>query len=146
MGVWIVWNLEVLASGSQSTHKLIPHIICQFLYAREKTLNEDLFCKGSSANLPRLHMCENKVPFWDFSEFAVTIARTMKISSALVLIVELIKTLYNTRRLRRKMVKKKIQKSKEPEHHLTFTREIDTESRYPTHRDIPNWNSSRGCC
>ena len=29
-----------------------------------KTLNEDLFYKGSSANLPRLHTCKNKVPFW----------------------------------------------------------------------------------
>ena len=38
----------------------------------KKTLNEDLFYKGSSANLPRLHTCENKVPFWDFKEFAVT--------------------------------------------------------------------------
>ena len=28
-----------------------------------KTLNEDLFYKGSSANLPRLHTCENKVNF-----------------------------------------------------------------------------------
>ena len=39
----------------------------------KKTLNEDLFYKGSSANLPRLHTCENKVPFWDFKEFAVTL-------------------------------------------------------------------------
>ena len=38
----------------------------------KKTLNEDLFYKGSSASLPRLHMCKNKVPFWDFKEFAVT--------------------------------------------------------------------------
>ena len=38
-----------------------------------KTLNEDLFYRGSSANLPRLHTCKNKVPFWDFSQFAVTI-------------------------------------------------------------------------
>ena len=38
----------------------------------KKTLNEDLFYKGSSASLPRLHTCENKVPFWDFKEFAVT--------------------------------------------------------------------------
>ena len=38
----------------------------------KKTLNEDLFYKGSSANLPRLHMCENKIPSWDFKEFAVT--------------------------------------------------------------------------
>ena len=37
-----------------------------------KTLNEDLFYRGSSTNLPRLHTCENKVPFWDFSQFAVT--------------------------------------------------------------------------
>ena len=36
-----------------------------------KTLNEDLFYRGSSANLPRLHTCKNKVPFWDFSQFAV---------------------------------------------------------------------------
>ena len=39
----------------------------------KKTLNEDLFYKGSSANLPRLHTCENKVPFWDFKEIAVTL-------------------------------------------------------------------------
>ena len=38
----------------------------------KKTLNEDLFYKGSSASLPRLHTCENKVPFWDFKEFAIT--------------------------------------------------------------------------
>ena len=37
-----------------------------------KTLNEDLFYKGLSANLPRLHTCKNKVPLWDFSQFAVT--------------------------------------------------------------------------
>ena len=37
-----------------------------------KTLNEDLFYRGSSANLPRLHTCKNKVPFWDFRQFAVT--------------------------------------------------------------------------
>ena len=37
-----------------------------------KTLNEDLLYRGSSANLPHLHTCENKVPFWDFSQFAVT--------------------------------------------------------------------------
>ena len=37
-----------------------------------KTLNEDLFYRGSSANLPRLHTCENKVPVWDFSQFPVT--------------------------------------------------------------------------
>ena len=36
VGVYIVWNLEPLASGSQSSPKLIPHIICQFLCARGK--------------------------------------------------------------------------------------------------------------
>ena len=39
VGVWIVWNLEPLASGGQSSHKLIPHIICQLLCACEKRLN-----------------------------------------------------------------------------------------------------------
>ena len=34
----------------------------------KKTLNEDLFYKGSSANLPRLHTCENKTPFWNKSK------------------------------------------------------------------------------
>ena len=38
-----------------------------------KTLNEDLFYRGSSANMSRLHTCENKVPFWDFSQFRVTL-------------------------------------------------------------------------
>ena len=41
-----------------------------------KTLNEDLFYRGSSANLPRLHTCENKIPFWDFSQFALTPIKT----------------------------------------------------------------------
>ena len=36
VGVWIVWNLEPLASGGQSGPKLIPHVICQFLYTWEK--------------------------------------------------------------------------------------------------------------
>ena len=58
--------------GGQSSHKLIPHIICQSYMHEEKTLDEVLFYKGSSASLPRLHRCENKVPFWDFKEFAVT--------------------------------------------------------------------------
>ena len=47
----------------------MPVLMCP----RKKTLNEDLFYKGSSANHPRLHTCKNKVPFWDFQEFAVTI-------------------------------------------------------------------------
>ena len=42
----------------------------------KKTLNEDLFYKGSSANLPRLHTCKNEVLFWDFEEFAVTLCIT----------------------------------------------------------------------
>ena len=41
VGVCIVWNLEPLASGGQSGHKLIPHIICQFLYAWEKKKNSE---------------------------------------------------------------------------------------------------------
>ena len=41
----------------------------------EKTLNEELFYKGSSANLPRLHRYKNKVPFWDFKEVAVTLPK-----------------------------------------------------------------------
>ena len=36
VGVWIVWKLEPLVSGGQSSLKFIPHIICQFLYAWEK--------------------------------------------------------------------------------------------------------------
>ena len=32
-------------------------------------MSEDLFYKGLSASLPRLHTCENKVPFWDKSKF-----------------------------------------------------------------------------
>ena len=43
---------------------------------KKQTLNEDLFDKGSSASLPRLHTCENKVSFWDFKEFAVTLTRS----------------------------------------------------------------------
>ena len=71
VGVWIVWNLEPLASGGQSSPKLIPHIICQFLYAWEKNSERGLILEG--INLPRLHTGKNKVPFWDFSQFAVTI-------------------------------------------------------------------------
>ena len=46
----------------------MPVLIC----LREKSLNEDLLYRGSSANLSRLHTSENKVPFWDFSQFRVT--------------------------------------------------------------------------
>ena len=72
VGVCIVWNLEPLASGGQSSPKLFPHVICQFLSAWEKNSEQDLFCRGSSANLPRLHTCKNKVPFWDYCQFRVT--------------------------------------------------------------------------
>ena len=46
MGVWIVWNLEPLASSGQSSPKLIPHIICQFLYAWEKNSERGLILQG----------------------------------------------------------------------------------------------------
>ena len=46
VGVCIVWNLEPLASGGQSGHKLIPHIICLFLYAREKNSERGLIIRG----------------------------------------------------------------------------------------------------
>ena len=46
VGVWIVWNLEPLASGGQSSPKLIPHIICQFLYAWEKNSKRGLILQG----------------------------------------------------------------------------------------------------
>ena len=42
VGVWIVWNLEPLASGGQSGPKLVPHIICQFLYDWEKNSERGL--------------------------------------------------------------------------------------------------------
>ena len=40
--VWIVWDLEPLASGGQSGPKLIPHVICQVLYAWEKNSERGL--------------------------------------------------------------------------------------------------------
>ena len=46
VGVWIVWNLEPLASGGQSSPKLIPHIICPFLYAWEKNSERGLILEG----------------------------------------------------------------------------------------------------
>ena len=52
-----------------------------------KTLNEDLFYRGSSANLPRLHTCENKVPLWDFSQFAVTKGLKLGVSSTSKLVM-----------------------------------------------------------
>ena len=39
-------NLEPLASGGQSSLKLIPHIICQFLYAWEKNSEQGLILQG----------------------------------------------------------------------------------------------------
>ena len=41
-GCVIVWNLEPLASGGQSDPKLIPHVICQVLYAWEKNSERGL--------------------------------------------------------------------------------------------------------
>ena len=41
-----------------------------------RTLNRTYFCRGSSANLPCLHTCENKVPFWDFSSICRHISVT----------------------------------------------------------------------
>ena len=46
VGGWIEWNLEPLASGGQSGHKLIPHIICQFLCARGKNSERGLILQG----------------------------------------------------------------------------------------------------
>ena len=46
VGVCIEWNLEPLASGGQSSPKLIPHIICQFLYAWEKNSERGLILQG----------------------------------------------------------------------------------------------------
>ena len=46
VGVCIVWNLEPLASGGQSSPKLIPHIICQFLCARGKNSERGLILQG----------------------------------------------------------------------------------------------------
>ena len=46
VGVCIVWNLEPLASGGQSSPKLIPHIICQFLCARGKNSEWGLILQG----------------------------------------------------------------------------------------------------
>ena len=52
----------------------------------KNTLNEDLFYKGSSTNLPHLHTCENKVPFWDFKEFAVTIFKNEGVKKVIFLL------------------------------------------------------------
>ena len=46
VGVCIVWKLEPLASGGQYSPKLIPHIICQFLYAWEKNSERGLILQG----------------------------------------------------------------------------------------------------
>ena len=46
VGVCIVWNLEPLASGGQSSPKLIPHILCQFLCARGKNSERGLILQG----------------------------------------------------------------------------------------------------
>ena len=46
VGVCIVWKLEPLASGRQSSPKLIPHIICQFLFAWEKNSEQGHILQG----------------------------------------------------------------------------------------------------
>ena len=46
VGVCIVWNFEPLASGGQCGHKLISHIICRFLYARENNSERGLIIRG----------------------------------------------------------------------------------------------------
>ena len=57
VGVCIVWNLEPLAGGGQSSHKLIPHIICQFLCARGKKSKRGLILQGIKCQLaPSSHV------------------------------------------------------------------------------------------
>ena len=70
-----------------------------------KTLNEDLFYNGSSANLPRLHTCENKIPFWDFSQLPSQYVGCDKVvqPNEVILLLDLIpvcgRTLSCTRRI-----------------------------------------------
>ena len=78
VGVWMCEILDPFASGGQSGPKLFPHVICSSYLPEKRTLNRTYFSRGSSANLPCLHTCENKVPFRDFSQFAVTIAVCQK--------------------------------------------------------------------
>ena len=74
VGVCIVWNLEPLASGGQSSPKLIPHIICQFLYAWENNSERGLILQGIKCQpAPSSYVRKYKVPFGDFKEFADTI-------------------------------------------------------------------------
>ena len=61
-----------------------------------KTLNEDLFYRGSSANLPRLHTCKNEVPIWDFSQFAVTRPIHYSLDHGLVCIMTYLQVLFQT--------------------------------------------------
>ena len=64
MGVCILWNLEPLASGGQSGHKLIPHIICQFLYAWEKNSERGLILQGIKCQPAQSsHVQKIKSPF-----------------------------------------------------------------------------------
>ena len=57
VGVCIVWNLEPLSSSGQSGHELIHHIICQFLYAREKNSERGLILQGIKCQpAPSSHM------------------------------------------------------------------------------------------
>ena len=64
VGVWIVWNLEPLASSGQSSPKLIPHVICQFLYAWEKSSERGLILEGIKCQLaPSSHVRKIKSCF-----------------------------------------------------------------------------------
>ena len=75
VGGCIVWKLEPLARGGQSRPKLIPHIICQFLYAwGKKKLWTRTYSTRDQVPVCPVFTRENKIPFWDFKEFAVTIA------------------------------------------------------------------------
>ena len=72
VGVCIVWKLEPLASGGQSIPKLIPHIICQFLYAWEKNSERGLILQGIKCQpAPFWDKTSfwDKTPFWDKSKF-----------------------------------------------------------------------------
>ena len=64
VGVWIVWNLEPLASGCQSGPKLIPHVICQVLHAWEKNSERGLILEGIKCQVaPSSHVRKIKSRF-----------------------------------------------------------------------------------
>ena len=74
VGVCRVWNLEPLASGGQSGHKLIPHIICQFLYAWEKKLwTRTYSVRDQVPSCPVFTRAKIKSRFGILNSFRVTI-------------------------------------------------------------------------